>query len=73
MSPKACLASQAFQVGLFPGEEAKWFKKGDDPEHFVKLLCINFTWNGIDAVACCQDPDNGPKMVDILIHCSKLN
>ena len=71
-SPKSHSAAQARQAGLFPGEEAKQFKKGNDLECFVKLLCINFTENGLDAIACCRDPNNSTKMTNVLVHCAKL-
>ena len=66
VSPKAYSAAQARQAGLFPGEEAKRFKKGDDLEYFVKLLRINFTENGLDTIAYRRDPNVLTKMINVL-------
>ena len=67
-SVKAARDFKDRQSGLYPGEEAKRFAKGNSLHKFLEKINDSFKDCGMDTIACRRDPRDGTLMVDVLIH-----
>ena len=61
------------QVGLYPGEEAKRFAKGNSLHRFLEKISDAFKDYGMDTIGWRRDPRDRTLMVNILIHWPRLN
>ena len=67
-SVKATVDFKDRQSGLYPGEEAKRFSKGNSLHKFLEKINDSFKDHGMDTITWRQDPRDRTIMVDVLIN-----
>merc|ERR1712197_157060 len=72
-SVKAARDFKDRQSGLYPGEEAKRFAKGNSLHKFLEKINDAFEDYGMDTIASRRDPRDRTVMVNILINWPGLN
>merc|ERR1712197_60564 len=72
-SVKAARDFEDRQSGLYPGEEAKRFTKGNSLHKFLEKINDSFKDYGMDTIAYQRDPRDRKVVVNILINWPRLN